>query len=901
MSRKRMVGRMGKRIIGVAALALTLCWRAGATTVEPMTIEETAHDANSIFVGRVLQVESRWGDASRRWMVTDCTVAVEDAILADNKVQTGRQVVLTFWGGTIGNETQGVADLDIPNVDGRYVLMLAPEGPERGFAPTVGLYRGIFPVNEASLVTDAEGAPLLATATGKVVHGNEAEPGAMASRNANLATFVAYLRTNLMRIKAMPEKPAPQAKGPSPRLMRTFSLQPETAAADSRVNTAASDLPLGSQALAQTATERRDAHGPQAPQNPVLRRAEAEALPSPEQASADYASFGYVDFPINVYPFPSSFGAWYPEDQYQMGKWNYYADVFRVFAPSGTFGWTNNKFEQAGWPSSATLASVYGSGWGATTLGITFYRKSGNRIIEADIALNPAYSWTLDDEAVYNGSSVYGFRQTMTHELGHMLGLDHNFSGMSIMNYSPAVYRAFSVPFMDDAEGARAIYPARVQARTDLGVSLFRSNGSQNWAPANFPSSALAGNNITVSDFHIENVGTATITTPTIEWYLTTERNYSASYRYLETTTFSPALGRFFFYNPASVARTLTIPTSVPGGDYYLGAFIGNDGGAGQGSFPFSNNYSFSRTRIRVNARLTGLSVSPSTVNGGASATGTVSLGSASGPGSTTVSLSSSNPAVVSVPSSVSVAAGTSSRTFTATTFPVVFPTNVTITASNGGVTDTAALKVKAGSQLELSRIAVGRYGGTVDLSATLSRTNNTRLSGKSVSFYVDGSFVGTQTTNASGVATLEYAIGTGLGLGNHTVLAVFAGDVDYISTSDSSTLSVTRANTTITASNVSGAPGRVVSLRASLRRDTDNALLFGKTLVFKVNGVVVGSDATNFVGQASIPYTIPSRLGTGIGATRLDITVEFATDSFHNESDGSAILTVISPITSPF
>src|SRR5207237_5210767 len=130
-------------------------------------------------------------------------------------------------------------------------------------------------------------------------------------------------------------------------------------------------------------------------------------------------------------------------------------------------------FDLDGWVSSATLQNVYGSPWGANVIGVTFTRSSGSTVVEADIALNPAFTYTLDDEAVFNGNSAQGFRQVMLHELGHMLGLDHDFNAISVMNYMPSAFRSFALPYSDDAAGARAIHPTSTVSRSDLGVNLY--------------------------------------------------------------------------------------------------------------------------------------------------------------------------------------------------------------------------------------------------------------------------------------------------------------------------------------------------------------------------------------------------------------------------------------------
>ena len=90
---------------------------------------------------------------------------------------------------------------------------------------------------------------------------------------------------------------------------------------------------------------------------------------------------------------------------------------------------------------------------------------------------------------------------------------------------------------------------------------------------------------------------------------------------------------------------------------------------------------------------VSGLTVAPSTVAGGSNAVGTVTLNAAP-TGATTVNLSSTD-ASVTVPSSISIAAGTSSKTFTVTTAAVTATKIVTITATlASGFTKTTTLTV---------------------------------------------------------------------------------------------------------------------------------------------------------------------------------------------------------------
>jgi hypothetical protein len=91
---------------------------------------------------------------------------------------------------------------------------------------------------------------------------------------------------------------------------------------------------------------------------------------------------------------------------------------------------------------------------------------------------------------------------------------------------------------------------------------------------------------------------------------------------------------------------------------------------------------------------LSSLTLNPASVTGGASSTGAATLSAAAPAGGQVVTLSSSNPAVAAVPSSVTVAAGSTSATFTVSTVAVGASTNVTITGISGGTTRTAALTV---------------------------------------------------------------------------------------------------------------------------------------------------------------------------------------------------------------
>ncbi len=120
-------------------------------------------------------------------------------------------------------------------------------------------------------------------------------------------------------------------------------------------------------------------------------------------------------------------------------------------------------------------------------------------------------------------------------------------------------------------------------------------------------------------------------------------------------------------------------------------------------------------------AALSSLILSPKSVSGGASATGSrIYLDGPAGSSGATVALSSSNPAVATVPASVTIpSSSSSSGAITITTTAVAATTAVTITATYLGVSRTATLTVNAMGLASLTVSPASLVGG---VSATANR-----------------------------------------------------------------------------------------------------------------------------------------------------------------------------------
>lgn len=91
---------------------------------------------------------------------------------------------------------------------------------------------------------------------------------------------------------------------------------------------------------------------------------------------------------------------------------------------------------------------------------------------------------------------------------------------------------------------------------------------------------------------------------------------------------------------------------------------------------------------------------------------------------------------------------------------------------------------------------ASGRRGDTVPLSATLKQSHDgAPLPGRTLSFQVGTTTVGSATTNASGIAKVQYTIPASLSLGAHAVTVTFAGNDPLNASAGRGTLTVA-ANT---------------------------------------------------------------------------------------------------------
>ncbi|MGB9978824.1 Ig-like domain repeat protein [Methanobacterium sp.] len=179
---------------------------------------------------------------------------------------------------------------------------------------------------------------------------------------------------------------------------------------------------------------------------------------------------------------------------------------------------------------------------------------------------------------------------------------------------------------------------------------------------------------------------------------------------------------------------------------------------------------------------------------------------------------------------------------------------------------------------------ASGYNGRIVNLTAKLSTQSGSLLSGKNVTFKVNGTEVGSASTDTNGIATMEYNI-TQNG-GTYNITADFTGDDTCLSSSGNGTLTVNVLTTSMAVNNVSTYNGKTVSLNASLT-DQNGDPVTGKNITFKINEADVGTETTNDEGVATLNYTVTQTEGN------YSITTDFAGDYVYVASTGTGNLKI--------
>ena len=179
---------------------------------------------------------------------------------------------------------------------------------------------------------------------------------------------------------------------------------------------------------------------------------------------------------------------------------------------------------------------------------------------------------------------------------------------------------------------------------------------------------------------------------------------------------------------------------------------------------------------------------------------------------------------------------------------------------------------------------AAGLEDSLVNLVATLTDTNGQAVAGKTVLFSIDGNTAVSAITDANGVATLSHKVTESLG--PHTILATFAKDDKYDTSSGSNTLTAGIIPSSMVVSAVNGATNSLVNLVATLT-DNNNQGISGKSLEFFIDDISQGKATTDASGTATLAHTVSENQGSHT------IKATFVKDNKYDASTNTNTLTV--------
>ncbi len=177
---------------------------------------------------------------------------------------------------------------------------------------------------------------------------------------------------------------------------------------------------------------------------------------------------------------------------------------------------------------------------------------------------------------------------------------------------------------------------------------------------------------------------------------------------------------------------------------------------------------------------------------------------------------------------------------------------------------------------------ASGTYGGTASLSATLSN-GCTPIAGRTIAFTVNGTSVGSATTDVSGTATVASASLSGVSVGAYGTgaRASFAGDSSYTSSSGSSTLTVNARALTVTATGINkvydgGTSATVILSDNRVSGDVFTDSYTGASFAGKAagSGKTISVSGISISGAAAANYTVNTTATATANITQRALTV---------------------------
>jgi trimeric autotransporter adhesin len=263
-------------------------------------------------------------------------------------------------------------------------------------------------------------------------------------------------------------------------------------------------------------------------------------------------------------------------------------------------------------------------------------------------------------------------------------------------------------------------------------------------------------------------------------------------------------------------------------------------------------------------AKLSAVSLNPASVGGGNPSTGTVTLTAPAPAGGAAVTLAS-NKAAATVPTSVTVAAGTTAASFSVATASVTAATTATISATYGGVLGTATLTITpSGTPPTVTVSALSLNPGSV-VGGNAS-TGTVTLSGAAPS---GGAAVTLSSNNAAATVSASVTVAAG------ATTASFTVGTAVVSASTTATISANYGGALRTATlTVAPAGPAPVTLSALSLSPASVAGGNASTGTVTLSGAAPSGGAAVTLSSNNTAATVPASVTVAAGATVANFTV---------------------------
>lgn len=532
-------------IVFTIILNLFLYPSFAVAAVRYMDRTELIQRSNLIFDGKVLQKKTRWNEHTK-FAVTDYIFSV-DKVLYGN---TDKTINLTLEGGQIGDIKYNVSDEPEFNEGEKVLLMLNKPNHQKNYSIT-GSIQGQF----SSKIISKHKKPMAFNASEQAIKD-------ASGKHLSYEGFIKKIKQEIPKAKS---KPLPE-KRKVPQHLKRYLLK---------------DLPF--KTYSSKAKSLNNTQSNNEVSERISNTNESDlTLIGGTTATGDGLVNHHADLPI-LFDLLTTAEDLSSYDRAAMGNWNSYVDAFRIYPQQkATWAFGNGRNEIAGFISDDEFKKISKilnddgkeQTWteyrGGSVLGKAIWSTniSTGKLIEADIIFNPHHNWTDDPIAAFN--SLQSIQATMLHELGHVLGLNHNTTALSIMH--PILHefnKGYSKIHKSDVDNLELNYDGDmiIRGSKEQGVSLYYRKDDESPVAS---TASVSGSLITVENFTLENFTDFHGSTVEVWWYLSPEFMEQAYQEevFLEKTNHTVTGSSLI------TSVTLNVPSTIASGAYYLHARI---------------------------------------------------------------------------------------------------------------------------------------------------------------------------------------------------------------------------------------------------------------------------------------------------------------------------------------